>query len=144
MKHTAFSRRSFAQFLERSVEAEGRFSHWLRRCAGPRGRHGKWCVSLGKAGIYGFFLPVSRHGIRRCQAISDARHDPFFVHPRRGCAQRYPHPGYAQNDTSNSQKVGVQPVDRNGDSGSKIVFHDWPVACCRPVLHRDPVLVDFM
>lgn len=26
----------------------------------------------------------------------------------------------------------------------KIVFHDWPVACCRPVLHRDPVLVDFM
>lgn len=31
-----------------------------------------------KSGHLRLFLPVSRHGIRRCQAISDARHDPFL------------------------------------------------------------------
>lgn len=42
----------------------------------------------------------------------------IFAVSRRGCSQRYPHPGYAQNDAWISQKASVQPVDRNGDSGS--------------------------
>lgn len=34
----------------------------------------------------------------------------------RGCSQRYPHPGYAQNYALNGRMAGAQPVDRNGES----------------------------
>lgn len=38
----------------------------------------------------------------------------------RGCSQRYPHPGYAQNYAVWLAVEGSRPVDRNGDTSRKM------------------------
>lgn len=72
-----------------------------------------------------------RHGQRGAESAAELGIGRF----ERGCSQRYPHHGYTQDDTWDSQKAGAQPVDRNGDihvgtcpadGGQRVPASDWP------------------